>query len=411
MGDDVKRRIAGVLVLLIPGLLGVLSASAAGGADAPFIFTALPPAPDPYVTDNAQLLSSEARARLTERLERLRETSAFVRVYLYTLRSANGAPPPDATQELYRRWRMRDRELWDGLATVFVFRDEKKALVMLGQGAPARSEEALVGVTSDLAAIFGDDPEGALSRVIDRIDKSLEGDTSSWIDSPPVPAEPSGPVHGNPPFADEGVTRGLEDAVRRASTPEHPIVLVLNPAKGLDSPDQRSGRLEKAWPGRILLACYTSDLSVTLAVPDALRDRFSDEQRSRLVQEIRAAMTNASYPRTLARIVGEIATLAEGRPLVPWVAWRHPLKTLGGGQDEDPAPLAAGIGIAAVLLVLVLWFLYTLVTNPMAIVAVVAEGVVEGLIGGLFGGGGGSGGGGFSGGGGSFGGGGASGSW
>lgn len=89
--------------------------------------------------------------------------------------------------------------------------------------------------------------------MIDRIDKRLEGETSSWIDSPPVPAEPSGPLHGNPPFADEGVMRGLED--------------------------------------------------------------------------------------------GEIASLAEGRPPAPWIAWRHPLKTLGGGLEKAVRPAAEKLGM------------------------------------------------------------------
>lgn len=406
----VRTRIAGVSALLALGLLG---APAARAADAPArtIFVALPPAPSDGVTDNAQILPAEARTRLEARLKQFRSDHALIRLYVYTLRSTNGPSAADAMQELYRRWKMRDRELYDGLATIFVFWNERKALVMLGQGAPARTEEALADLSPELAAVFGPDTEGALSRVIDRIGASLAGDTASWVDSPPVPAEPSGPVHGNPGFADEEEARTLEEAVRRASTPEHPIVLVLNPAKGLDSPEQRAGKLEKAWPDRILLVAFRSESAVSLAVPDALKDRFPDEQRRRLLGEVRAAMTSATYSRTLARAVGEIATLAEGKTPPPWIPWRHPLETLGGGQDEDAVPAPLGIGIGLVLVAIVLWFLYTLVTNPLAVVAFVVQGAIEGLIGGLFGGGSRSGGGGFSGGGGSFGGGGASGSW
>jgi uncharacterized membrane protein YgcG len=404
----VNTRIAGASALLAFALLG---APAARAADAPAhtIFVALPPAPTGGVTDNAQILSAEARARLEAKLTQFRSDHALVQLYVYTLRSTNGPTAAAAMQELYRRWKMRDRELYDGLATIFVFWDERKALVMLGQGAPTRTEEALQDLSSDLAAIFGPDPEAAIGHVIDRIGASLAGDTASWVDSPPVPAEPSGPVHGNPAFADESETRALEEAVRRASTPEHPIVLVLNPAKGPDAPEQRAGKLEEAWPGRILLFAFRPEWAVSLAVPNALKDRFPEEQRQRILREVRAAMANATYSRTLARTVGEIALLAEGKAPPRWVAWQHPLKTLGGGEDEDPAPAVLGVGIGIVLLVLFLWFLYTLATNPMAIVGLLVQGAVEGLIGGLFGGGGG--GGGFSGGGGSFGGGGASGSW
>lgn len=402
----VKTRLAGILALAAFGAFG---SPAAHAEDAPAIFTTLPPAPTDFVTDNAQFLSHEAQTRLAAKLNQFKESHPFVRVYVYTLKSANGAPLPAAAQELYRRWRMRNREIYDGLATIFVFRDERKALVMLGQGAPASTEEALAGLSPDLEAVFGSDPDGALSRVIDQIGESLSrADSTSWLDSPPVPDAPDGPVHGIADFADEAETRAVEEAVRRASTPEHPIVLVLNPAKGLDSISQRAGKLEKAWPGRIILVAIRPDFAVSLAIPDALKDRFPEDQRQRILHEVHTAMTNATYSRTLVRVVGEIAMLAEGKTPPPWVAWKHPLKTIGGGQDEDPAPLALGIGIGLALLLIVCWFLYTLVTNPMAIVGFLVQGVIEGLIGGVFGGGGG---GGFSGGGGSFGGGGASGSW
>jgi uncharacterized membrane protein YgcG len=409
---SVKARIAGASFLLAFGLLGTPVRSA-DAADAPPIFTALPPAPDAWVTDNAQFLSAEARDRLAAKLKQLKEVHPFVRVYVYTLKSANGAPLTAAAQELYRRWKMKDREVYDGLATVFVFTDETKALVMLGQGAPVSTEAALDGLSPDLEAVFGPDPEGALSRVIDRIGESLSGaDSTSWLDSPPVPAEPGGPVYGNPDFADESATGSLEEAVRRASTPEHPIVLVLNPARGMDSPEQRVQKLAAAWKGRIILAAFRSDFSALLAVPDDLKERFPEDQRDRLRSQVQKAMTNMSYPRTLARAVGEIGMLADGKTPLPWVAWKHPLKTIGGGQDEDPAPLVLGVVIGLVLLFLVSFFLYMLVTNPKAVLLWIGVNLAEAVIGGLFGGGGGgSSGGGFSGGGGSFGGGGASGSW
>jgi uncharacterized membrane protein YgcG len=408
----VKARIAGACLLLAFGPLGASEARAADGAASPQIFAALPPAPDAYVTDNARFLPDAAQTRLAAKLKQFRSDHVFVRLYVYTLKSANGARPADAAQELYRRWKMKGRELSDGLATVFVFTGEKNALVMLGQGAPARTEEALADLSPDLDAVFGPDPEGAIGRVIDRIGASLAGDTSSWIDSPPVPAEPDGPIYGNPPFSDDSITRSLEEAVRRASTPEHPITLVLNPAKGMDSLEQRAMKLHAAWPGRILLVASQPDFAASLAVPDALAARFPEEQRARLVHDVRIATTNATYSRTLVRVVGEIAMLAEGKTLPPWVAWQHPLKTIGGGQDEDAAPLPLGIGIGVVLLFLVSFFLYMLVTNPKAVLLWIGVNLAEAVIGGLFGGGGSSSsGGGFSGGGGSFGGGGASGSW
>ncbi len=396
------------------GALAVLALGLFAEAAAADVFTAaLPPAPSDYVNDTAQMLAPAARERLEKRFGAFRDRYAFVRIYAYTLRSANGAAPAEAAQELYRRWKMKDRELYDGLATIFVFWEEKKALVMLGQGAPESTEEALGEISADLSAVFGDDPEGALGRVLDRIGASLEkAPSTSWLDSPPVPEKPSGPLHGNPHLAIPGEVAMLEEAARKADTPEHPFTLVMDPAKGLDSAEQRAAKLAAAWPERIVLVASRSDFFASLAVPSALAGKFPEDQRQRIVREIRAAATNATYATTLARVVSEVASLAEGKAPAPWVAWKHPLKFLGGGQDETPVPLVVGIAVALAALGALGWFLYALWTDPKSVLLGIAGAVLQGVIGGAFSGGSrGSSGGGYSGGGGSFGGGGASGSW
>ncbi|MGZ6971973.1 MAG: TPM domain-containing protein, partial [Thermoanaerobaculia bacterium] len=72
-----------------------------------------PPAPSAWVTDEAGLLDPDARDRIAARLKKIKESSSFLRIYVYTLNSANGLPVTDAIQELYRRWRMRERESGD----------------------------------------------------------------------------------------------------------------------------------------------------------------------------------------------------------------------------------------------------------------------------------------------------------
>ena len=268
----VKTRIAGALALLALGLFAASPAAAAEAAGAPAsIFTALPPAPFEGVTDNARMLSPEARARLEAKLKQFRDTHVFVRVYVYTLRSSNGSPPSAAAQELYRRWKMKDREITDGLATIFVFWDEKKALVMLGQGAPPTTEAALADLSPALAAVFGDDPEGALARIVDRIGDSLSrADSTSWLDSPPVPAEPSGPVHGNPDFArrSRGArARGGRPARLDARAPDRPRPESREGTGRSRSSARRSWR--RAWPDLILVVAFRADLAVFLEVPES----------------------------------------------------------------------------------------------------------------------------------------------
>jgi hypothetical protein len=285
---------------------------------------------------------------------------------------------------------------------------------MLGQGAPARTEDALADLSSDLDAIFGPDPEGAIGRVIDRIGASLAGDTSSWLDSRTHPRRTGRTGLGKPGLrgrAGDPRAGGGRAARLHARAPDRPRPEPRE-GPGLAPAARREARGRVAGPDPPRRPSGpTSPLS--LAVPENLKDRFPEDQRHRLNRsQVRKAMTNATYSRTLARAVGEIAMLADGKTPPPWVEWQHPLKVIGGGQDEDPAPLALGHRDRLVLLFLVSFFLYMLVTNPKAVLLWIGVNLAEAVIGGLFGGGGSSSsGGGFSGGGGSFGGGGASGSW
>ena len=113
-----------------------------------------PTAPAAWVTDEAGLFAPEARDRIAARLKKVKESSSFLKIYVYTLKSANGLPVTEAMQEWYRQWRMRERESGDGLATIFLFGEERSARVMLGPGAPPRLEEAIPDIGRDLSAVF-----------------------------------------------------------------------------------------------------------------------------------------------------------------------------------------------------------------------------------------------------------------
>ena len=310
------------------------------------------PAPEAYVTDRAGLLPDESRERVEARLRKLTESHPFVRVYVYLLPGADGRPPGDVTQEFYRRWKMRDRELGDGLATIFVFEKEHEARLFLGQGAPPGFESAVAGVGDDLLAVFREAPEPGLVKVVDRIDRALSGLPKTYQASPPVPAEPEGPVCGSLPYV-EADLRALSEAVERASREAgHPIVLVLNPAKGLESPVERMEKLAAAWPDRTLVGVFTNERAALLHPADAVKERFSDADRRRIAAEIGRSLNRPTRARTLTRVVGEIGAISAGRPPAPWVAWKHPFRTLAGGQDADPFPAAVEFGIAAAALVL-----------------------------------------------------------
>lgn len=380
-----------------------------------------PAAPTAWVTDEAGLFAPDARDRIATRLKGLKDSSSFLRIYVYTLKSANDLPVTEAMQELYRRWRMRERESGDGLATIFLFGEERAARVMLGQGAPPRLDEALPKIGRELSAIF---PEGALPpdaaavlRVVDRIDAGLKGDVT-WLDAPPIPPDP-GPVFGHTSLdpAKESVVAGAVAAASRETG--HEIVFAIDPPKGFDSSEQRSKKLVAAWPEKTLLVVFAEygQVRVGLHPAASVGNLVSDETETIIQEKVFRAVNGQRFAEALVRAASEIAGALKGRPPQRFDPRRHPWQALSGGPDEELIPLPVVLGGIAVILTLAFFGIRAFLRNPVAVSTGLVLGLLEGLIGGALGsiggggGGGGRGGSGFSGGGGSFGGGGSTGSW
>jgi uncharacterized membrane protein YgcG len=228
-----------------------------------------------------------------------------------------------------------------------------------------------------------------------------------------IPAEP-GPVWDPQDSLFERDQKALSAAVERASEAcGRRIVVVVNPPG--DSPDEMAKTLEMAWPDRVILFVFWHSWDVRLHTPLGMTPEIPPETAERVVKEVKRALSERTMGRTVARVVGEIGETLAGHPPKPWQASRHPYQVLAGGQDADPLPLAADVGITLGALALLGLFLRALITHPKAVLLGIGMDLVECVIGGAIGsigGGGDSGGGGsFSGGGGSSGGGGANGSW
>lgn len=379
----------------------------------------MPAAPAAWVTDEAGLFAPEARESIAARLKTLKAASSFLKVYVYTLKSANGLPVADAMQDLYRRWRMRERESGDGLATIFLFGEERAARVMLGQGAPSRLDAAMPDIGRALSAVFpngGPSPDpAAVIRVIDAIDTGLEGE-ATWLDAPPIPPDP-GPVFGHTGLdpAKESLVAGAVAAASRESG--HEIVFAIDPPKGFNTAEERSRKLVAAWPEKTVLVVFTEygQVRVGLHTAASLGSVVSDESTAIIQEKVFRAANGQRFTEALVRAAGEIAGALKGRRPERFDPRRHPWQALSGGPDEELIPLPVVLGAIAVILALVFFGIRAFLRDPVAVSKGLALGLLEGLIGGALdsigGGGGGGGGGGFSGGGGSFGGGGSSGSW
>jgi uncharacterized protein len=323
-------------------------------------------------------------------------------------------------QGLYRRWRMRERESGDGLATIFLFGEERTARVILGQGAPSRLDEAMPDIGQELSAVFpkGVEPPDAAAvvRVIDRIDTGLAGE-ATWLDAPPIPPDP-GPVFGRTGLdpAKESLVAGAVAAASRETG--HEIVFAIDPPKGFDTSEQRSKKLITAWPEKTVLVVFTEygQVRVGLHPAASVGNVVSDESAAIIQEKVFQAVNSQRFTEALVRAAGEIAGALKGRPPQRFDPRRHPWQALSGGPDEELIPLPVVLGGIALILTLVFFGIRAFLRDPVAVSKGLALGLLEGLIGGALeavvgGGGGGSGGGGFSGGGGSFGGGGSSGSW
>jgi uncharacterized membrane protein YgcG len=376
-----------------------------------------PPAPSAWVTDEAGLLAPDARDRVAARLKKIKESSSFLRIYVYALKGATGLPVTDAMQELYRRWRMRERESGDGLATIFLFGDERSARVMLRPAAPPRLEETLPDIGRDLSAVFpkSGEPldEAALLRVIDELDTALQGEVT-WLDAPPIPPDP-GPVFGHTSLepAKESLVAGAVAAASRETG--HEIVFAIDPPKGFDSSEQRSKKLVAAWPEKTLLVVFTEYGQVRVGLHPAatVGDLISDEIATIIQGKVSQAVNGPRFAEALVRAASEIRDAMKGHPPVRFDPRKHPWQALSGGPDEELIPLPVVLGGIAVILTLAFFGIRAFLRNPVAVSEGLALGLLEGVIGGALDsiGGGGGGGSGFSGGGGSFGGGGSTGSW
>jgi uncharacterized protein len=376
-----------------------------------------PPAPSAWVTDEAGLLAPDARDRIAARLKKIKESSSFLRIYVYALKSAKGLPVTDAMQELYHRWRMRERESGDGLATIFLFGEERSARVMLRPAASPRLEEAMPDIGRDLSAVFpkGVEPpdEATLLRVIDELDTALQGEVT-WLDAPPIPPDP-GTVFGHTSLdpAKESLVAGAVAAASRETGCE--IVFAIDPPKGFDSSEQRSKKLVAAWPEKTILVVFTEYGQVRVGLHPAASagNLISDETATIIQEKVFQAVTGLRFAEALVRAAGEIRDAMKGHPPVRFDPRKHPWQALSGGPDEELIPLPVVLGGIAVILTLAFFAIRAFLRNPVAVSKGLALGLLEGLIGGALDsiGGGGGGGSAFSGGGGSFGGGGSTGSW
>jgi uncharacterized membrane protein YgcG len=389
-------------------LLALLLASLAAFAQAENTF------PTSQVSDDAHILGPDAEWRLAQRLHKLYNLSGDkVSIQVYVVSGSKGRGPDAAIAALAQQWKSGQFAAdVDKLTMLFAFVDDHDLRLYLGSGAPAELKEALGNITPQQVANVKTDLEPAIEKTIDRIAADLHIETAA-----PPAAHADGPIFGKPVndsavdspnvLTDDDlpvIASALGAASKEAGGP---MVLLLNPERGFDRPEQITRKIEAERPVETLLFLYQADKSAVLRPSPGLRSRFSDAAISRIETQLNGAMRYKSSPGTLRRALVRMI----GHPHAEWNPWMHPLEKLAGGPDAEwHDGIVPGLFLLA-FLGLLSYFGVLFVRDPVGTTIGLLFFFAEGALSSVGGGGGGESGGGFSGGGGGFGGGGASGNW
>lgn len=153
--------------------------------------TAIPPAPDRWVTDTAGMISEATRARLDARLESYERSSGH-QIVVWIGKTIGGEDLADFSVKTFQAWRIGRKGHDDGVLMIVLAAD-RKIDIEVGYGLEANLTDALSHRIIDevmVPRLRAGDPDGALSAGVESILDAVEGHA--------VPTAPETPV-GNVP--------------------------------------------------------------------------------------------------------------------------------------------------------------------------------------------------------------------
>jgi len=166
--DVLPQRLVAALLTALVLWLGWAAALAQSAA--------IPPAPQRWVTDEAGLLSSTARAKLDAKLESYEQKTGH-QVVVFIGDSIGGAPLDDFAVKTFGAWQLGKKGADDGVLVLVLARDRKMA-IEVGYGLEARIPDAVASrIIQDIMApkLRAGDADGALEAGVDAILASIEG--------------------------------------------------------------------------------------------------------------------------------------------------------------------------------------------------------------------------------------------
>lgn len=140
------------------------------------LLAATPPTPKHWVTDDAELLTAPARARLDRRLESLEHATGYD-VMVWIGQSTGGEPIETFAARAFETWKV-DRPRLDNGAILFVFDRDQTTRLQVGFGlARVLTPEVSARILDERIGPFlrVGEPQVALSSAIDAITTQLTG--------------------------------------------------------------------------------------------------------------------------------------------------------------------------------------------------------------------------------------------
>jgi uncharacterized protein len=148
------------------------------------LLSATPPTPKDWVTDEADILTAPARARLDRRLESLEHTTGY-EVLVWIGQSTGGEPIETFAERTFQEWKT-ERPRLDHGAILFVFHGDQTTRLQVGFGlAHVLTPEISARILNERIGPFlkVGEPQVALSSGLDAITTQLTG--------APMPAIPA----------------------------------------------------------------------------------------------------------------------------------------------------------------------------------------------------------------------------
>lgn len=339
-------------------------------------------APDGVYSDRSKLVTVDARVMIRIRQDFFTRATGCP-LYIATLPSAEGVEVREKAAEIFTRWHMTEKRLPDEAILLVVFAAERRGEIVLGPTVPKEYEDALADLPPlrwDTSAAAGP----AIDRLVFDLDARLEAPAVSLKQRrsyfiPPVPQ--SFVLDGDGRFSDGDRARLESDLAARAKSSRHPIVAVIDPpglplALGDFSGTDRDHWIDAAFgewrrdrpeleDGAVLFA-FTSSLAASIAYGKNVEGRLPKEVSLDLVRDISDGQIRANFDRALVRIADTLDLRFAGKKTLsvrsPVWAVLHPWRILAGPDEE--VSLAFKIFSAGIVLWLVGWYLFFLITNP-----------------------------------------------